>query len=328
LPTFCEPLKEESRKNSQSYVTIGTTLGPEAKRKYKPKYESLKERIIEIVNEDDGNFEKRFNLLMRDGMFREQFNELTKNDNFRNLHNQFNFYTDLEKSNESFGYTTKFEKKNLSSSFYDNLKRENGTLNESNRYEYVDDSLEENDVCEYVVEEVQSEDDSEEHNNLNYLDDVKKRFDSIKRDCNFAYTLVPSKHENLQVLPIPKKRKFLQTFKVKRRKKKTFLSMIYEFFKKIDFRVELELAKTMEYINNWQKYLFKPRGFFKKLLYHSKIFRVFSPVIVVTSLVLVCAFASSPPGIITFSILGILIDLYLISKLGRVQKALKMFPFY
>ncbi|SBT54169.1 Plasmodium exported protein, unknown function [Plasmodium ovale wallikeri] len=198
LPTFCEPLKEESRKNSQSYVTIGTTLGPEAKRKYKPKYESLKERIIEIVNEDDGNFEKRFNLLMRDGMFREQFNELTKNDNFRNLHNQFNFYTDLEKSNESFGYTTKFEKKNLSSSFYDNLKRENGTLNESNRYEYVDDSLEENDVCEYVVEEVQSEDDSEEHNNLNYLDDVKKRFDSIKRDCNFAYTLVPSKHENLQ----------------------------------------------------------------------------------------------------------------------------------
>ncbi|SBT84114.1 Plasmodium exported protein, unknown function, partial [Plasmodium ovale] len=327
LPTLCEPLKEEARKNSQSYVTIGATLGPEAKRKYKPKYESLKERIIEIVNEDDGNFEKRSNLL-RDAIFREHFNELTKDDNFRKLYNEFNFYTNFEKSNESFGYTTKFEKNNLSSSFYDNSKRENGTLNESDKYEYVDDSLGENDVCEYVVEEVQSEDDSEEYHNLNHLDDVKKRFDSIKRDCNFAYTLVPSKHENLQILPIPKKRKFLQTFKVKRRKKKTFLSMIYEFFKKIDFKVELELVKTMEYINNWQKYLFKPKGFFKKLLYHSKKFRVFSPVIVVTTLVLVCAFASNPPGIIAFSILGILIDLYLILKLGRVKKALKMFPFY
>ncbi|GAW80799.1 Plasmodium exported protein, unknown function [Plasmodium gonderi] len=132
---------------STLHTIFGRTLNSDTEEETQQKYQALKERIINLLGEDDDNFRERFNALMHDGVFRKEYNVLMSECNLEKLSTALKRYEDFEKRVNPFKNNKRFKKsrKNLNNNHhlngrYDEFKYYNDDYEGRNRaFYYVND---------------------------------------------------------------------------------------------------------------------------------------------------------------------------------------------
>ncbi|GAB66312.1 hypothetical protein PCYB_084730 [Plasmodium cynomolgi strain B] len=130
--------------NSTLHIAPGRILKGDIEPGTQQRFQALKERIINLLNEDDESFRERFNSLTHDGIFRKEYDVLMSEYNLEKLSNALKRYDDFEKRINPFKNNKR--KKSLKSINYDNELDK-----QYDEFKYYDDDYEGTNRAFYYV---------------------------------------------------------------------------------------------------------------------------------------------------------------------------------
>ncbi|SBT31157.1 Plasmodium exported protein, unknown function [Plasmodium ovale wallikeri] len=203
-------------------------------------YMGLKERIMNLENEDDNCFGERLNALVNDDYFRKQFNKLIHGDEFQtkidelikngkfekpfkslDLGNNYEeMFNDLENYHNFEENMNPFKNHNNLEEYFDELKRINDYINEQN-----DELANVNNYYRSFPDLTKYDD----HLDIEYTAEKQRYMDEVEYDC---------------IINKRKKSKFSKILKKLDMK-------IYKFLRKMNSKLESELIRyiNMKYFN-------------------------------------------------------------------------------
>ncbi|VUZ95527.1 Plasmodium exported protein, unknown function [Plasmodium vivax] len=130
--------------NSTLHTAPGRILKGDIELGTQQRFKELKERIINLLDEDDESFKERFNALTHDGIFRKEYDELMTEYNLEKLSNALKRYDDFEKRVNPF-------KNNRRKKSLRYINGDNELKNQYDEFKYYDDDYEGTNRAFYYV---------------------------------------------------------------------------------------------------------------------------------------------------------------------------------
>ncbi|CAA9988050.1 Plasmodium exported protein, unknown function [Plasmodium knowlesi strain H] len=149
--------KRTHPQNSTLHTAHGRILKGDIEPETQQRYKALKERIIDLLDEDDESFRDRLNALTHDGIFREEYDELMSEYTLEKLSNALKRYDDFEKRVNPF-------KNNKRKKTPRSVSNNNELDNQYDEFKYYYDGYEGTDRAFYYVNDFRRRQRAKRHN--------------------------------------------------------------------------------------------------------------------------------------------------------------------